>query len=135
MSEEYRENFNYGNPNYYKQGNLSGSAKNTISDGIPGHGNGQLSTSTARLWGCIACCFGVQGCQRWYVGERGCCLLCCLTEGCVGIGQIVDMCCLISGRVEEVNSDIRRVAHQQYDANKVHDGGGQVDIIYQDNKH
>ncbi|KAA6398476.1 MAG: hypothetical protein EZS28_006001 [Streblomastix strix] len=70
-----------------------------------------LTTSNARVWGCLGCVFGVQGCQRWYVGDKCCCVLCCLTEGIGGIGQIIDMCCLISGRVNEVNN-IRQAAHK-----------------------
>ncbi|KAA6353020.1 MAG: hypothetical protein EZS28_051453 [Streblomastix strix] len=62
MTEEYRENFNYANPNYYTDKSLLTSAvKNTMSDGIPGRGKGQLSTSDARMWGCFIyfICFAV----------------------------------------------------------------------------
>ncbi|KAA6375892.1 MAG: hypothetical protein EZS28_028583, partial [Streblomastix strix] len=58
------------------------------------------------------------GYQRWYVGDRGLCCLCCLTAGVGGIGQCVDLCCLIGGRVDEVNSEIRSAAHRAYDANQ-----------------
>ncbi|KAA6377835.1 MAG: hypothetical protein EZS28_026637 [Streblomastix strix] len=117
MPVEYRDNLNYANPNLYKYANFSKTIRNTMSDGVPGRGLGQLNTSSARTWGIVGCLFGFQGLQRYYIGERCMCCLCCLTEGFCFVGQIFDLCCLIPRQVKKINEDIRSVAHQTYDLN------------------
>ena len=73
---------------------------------IPGWGHGSFSYNTAFCW--WLCCFlGFSGFQRFYLGDRVCCVLYCLTEGWCCIGQLVDLC-LLRAKVHDLNQDIRR---------------------------
>ncbi|KAA6377425.1 MAG: hypothetical protein EZS28_027050 [Streblomastix strix] len=113
--EEYRNNFNYANPNLYKKENMSKHLARTMSNGIPAYGFGQFyDVDGCAAWEIgISCCCG--GCQRCYVGDWEHFFCLCLTcDGCCFYG-LYQICCHTDIVIAEHNSEIRRIAHQAYD--------------------
>ncbi|KAA6377424.1 MAG: hypothetical protein EZS28_027049 [Streblomastix strix] len=131
MYEPYRDDFNYANPTYYMGQTLPKSLLNTVVNGVPAHGAGQFKTSMAWLNGCCTCGYGCWcTCHRWYLGDRStciglCCIQACTGYVCFGYAYALYDLCRISSRVEELNSDIRRIAHLGYD-NWVREHGQQT---------
>ena len=89
----------------------SETVQNTVSDGVPAHGDGLFTCGCACLWWMLSF-IGISGCQRRYLGDTCCCIFYCLTAGVFGFGQLIDLC-LMKSKVEQLNSEIRAQVYRK----------------------